>query len=65
MCGVLEQVTVTRYGTPLREGGSLPAIAEADNMGTYVMKFRGAGQGPKALAAEIICGELEIGRAHV
>src|SRR5215471_1067952 len=49
---------VTRYATPLREGGSLPAIVEADDLGTYVMKFRGAGQGPKALAAEIICGEL-------
>lgn len=58
VCGVLEQVTVTRYATPLREGSSLPAIVEADNLGTYVMKFRGAGQGPKALAAEIICGEL-------
>jgi hypothetical protein len=58
VCDVLEQVTVTRYATPLREGGSLPAIVEADNLGTYVMKFRGAGQGPKALAAEIICGEL-------
>jgi hypothetical protein len=55
---VLEQVTVTRYATPLREGGSLPAIVEADNLGTYVMKFHGAGQGPKALVAEIICGEL-------
>jgi len=55
---VLEHVTVTRYVTPLREGGSLPAIVEADNLGTYVMKFRGAGQGPKALAAEIIGGEL-------
>jgi HipA-like kinase len=55
---VLERVTVTRYVTPLREGGSLPAIVEADNFGTYVMKFRGAGQGPLALAAEIICGEL-------
>jgi hypothetical protein len=55
---VLEHVTVTRYATPLREGGSLPAIVEADNLGTYVMKFRGAGQGPKALVAEIICGEL-------
>jgi hypothetical protein len=43
---------------PLREGGSLPAIVEADNLGTYVLKFRGAGQGTKALAAEIICGEL-------
>jgi hypothetical protein len=39
---VLEHVTVTRYVTPLREGGSLPAIVEADNLGTYVMKFRGA-----------------------
>jgi hypothetical protein len=55
---MLEQVTVTRYVTPLREGGSLPAIVEADNLGTYVMKFRGAGQGPLALAAEIIAGEL-------
>src|ERR1700722_14038242 len=55
---VLEQVSVTRYVTPLREGGSLPALVEADNLGTYVMKFRGAGQGPKALVAEIICGEL-------
>ena len=44
--------------TPLREGGSLPAIVEADNLGTYVMKFRGAGQGPLALVAEIIAGEL-------
>jgi hypothetical protein len=49
---VLEHVTVTRYVTPLREGGSLPAIVEADNLGTYVMKFRGAGQGPLALVAE-------------
>jgi HipA-like kinase len=55
---VLEHVTVTRYVTPLREGGSLPAIVEADNLGTYVMKFSGAGQGPLALAAEIIAGEL-------
>jgi hypothetical protein len=55
---VLEQVTVTRYVTPLREGGSLPALVEADNLGTYVLKFRGAGQGPKALVAEIIGGEL-------
>jgi hypothetical protein len=55
---VLEYVTVTRYVTPLREGGSLPAIVEADNLGTYVMKFRGAGQGPLALVAEIIAGEL-------
>ena len=55
---MLEHVTVTRYVTPLREGGSLPAIVEADNLGTYVMKFRGAGQGPLALVAEIITGEL-------
>jgi hypothetical protein len=58
LAGVLEHVTVTRYVTPLREGGSLPAIVEADNLGTYVMKFRGAGQGPLALVAEIIAGEL-------
>src|ERR1700760_4361290 len=62
---VLERVTVTRYVTPLREGGSLPAIVEADNLGTYVLKFRGAGQGPLALVAEIIAGELarRLGRA--
>jgi hypothetical protein len=54
-------VTATRYVTPLREGGSLPAIVEADDDGLYVVKFRGAGQGPKALAAEIVAGEL--GRA--
>jgi hypothetical protein len=58
LSGVLEQVSVTRYVTPLREGGSLPALVEADNLGTYVLKFRGAGQGAKALAAEIIGGEL-------
>src|ERR1051325_11929083 len=51
-------LAVTRYVTPLREGVSLPAIVEADNLGTYVMKFRGAGQGPLALVAEIIAGEL-------
>src|SRR5580704_13490052 len=55
---VLEQVSVTRYVTPLREGGSLPALVEADNLGTYVLKFRGAGQGPLALVAEVIAGEL-------
>src|SRR5258708_19372065 len=58
LSAVLEQVSVIRYVTPLREGGSLPALVEADNLGTYVMKFRGAGQGPKALVAEIIGGEL-------
>jgi hypothetical protein len=56
--GVLRQVTATRYVTPLREGGSLPGLVEADDLGTYVVKFRGAGQGPKALIAEVISGEL-------
>src|ERR1700709_2897195 len=51
-------VNVTRYVTPLREGGSLPAIAEADDEFLYVLKFRGAGQGPKALIAELIGGEI-------
>src|SRR4051795_9118674 len=51
-------VTATRYVTPLREGGSLPAIVEADDDGLYVLKFRGAGQGPRALVAELISGEL-------
>jgi hypothetical protein len=55
---VLRQVTATRYVTPLREGGSLPAVVEADDLGTYVVKFRGAGQGLKALIAEVISGEL-------
>jgi hypothetical protein len=54
-------VHVTRYVTPLREGGSLPAIVEADDDGLYVLKFRGAGHGAKALIAELISGE--IGRA--
>jgi hypothetical protein len=54
-------VRVTRYVTPLREGGSLPAIVEADDDGMYVLKFRGAGQGPRALIAELLSGE--IGRA--
>src|SRR3954469_18934343 len=57
----LRKVTATRYVTPLREGGSLPAIVEADDDGLYVLKFRGAGQGPKALIAELVAGEL--GRA--
>lgn len=57
----LRTVAVTRYVTPLREGGSVPAIVEADDDGMYVIKFRGAGQGPKALVAEVIAGEL--GRA--
>ena len=54
----LRNVNVTRYVTPLREGGSLPAIVEADDEFMYVMKFRGAGQGPKALVAELISGEI-------
>lgn len=58
---MLRTVTATRYVTPLREGGSLPAIIEADDDGLYVLKFRGAGQGPRALIAELIAGE--IGRA--
>ncbi len=55
---VLPNVTAIRYVTPLREGGSLPAIVEADDLGTYVVKFHGAGQGRKALIAEVISGEL-------
>jgi hypothetical protein len=58
---VLRTVTATRYVTPLREGGSLPAIVEADDDGLYVLKFRGAGQGPKALAAEVVAGEVARG----
>jgi hypothetical protein len=58
---MLRTITVTRYVTPLREGGSLPAIVEADDDGLYVLKFRGAGQGVKALIAELVAGEL--GRA--
>lgn len=54
----IRTVNVTRYVTPLREGGSLPAIAEADDGFLYVLKFRGAGQGIKALIAEFIGGEL-------
>jgi hypothetical protein len=54
----LRTVRVTRYATPLREGGSLPAIVEADDDGLYVLKFRGAGHGEKALVAEVVAGEL-------
>jgi hypothetical protein len=54
----IRKVNVTRYITPLREGGSLPAIAEADDGFLYVVKFRGAGQGPKSLIAELISGEI-------
>ncbi|AWO00989.1 aminotransferase class I and II [Chitinophaga alhagiae] len=55
---IIRKVDVTRYVTPLREGGSLPAIAEADDGFLYVLKFRGAGQGIKALIAELIGGEI-------
>ncbi len=55
---MLPTVTATAYLTPLREGGSLPGIVEADDLGTYVVKFTGAGQGTKALVAEIVVGEL-------
>ncbi|GAA2393228.1 hypothetical protein GCM10010420_17540 [Streptomyces glaucosporus] len=55
---MLPEVTATRYVTPLREGGSLPGIVEADDLGTYVMKFTGAGQGRKTLVAEVLCGRL-------
>src|ERR1035438_767990 len=58
---MLRTVHATRYVTPFREGGSLPALVEADDLGLYVLKFYGVGQGPLALAAEIIAGE--IGRA--
>jgi HipA-like kinase len=54
----LRTVTATRYVTPLREGGSLPAVVEADDQGMYVLKFRGAGQGPKVLIAELVAGEI-------
>jgi hypothetical protein len=57
----MRTVAATRYVTPLREGGSLPAVIEADDDGLYVLKFRGAGQGAKALTAELVAGE--IGRA--
>ncbi len=55
---MLPRVQAIRYVTPLREGGSLPAVMEADDLGTYVVKFRGAGQGRKALIAEIISAGL-------
>ncbi|MET7600006.1 HipA family kinase [Streptomyces sp. NPDC005481] len=55
---MLKEVIATRYITPLREGGSLPGLVEADDLRTYVMKFTGAGQGRKTLVAEVVCGEL-------
>jgi hypothetical protein len=54
----LRTIEATRYVTPLREGGSLPALIEASDDGMYVLKFRGAGQGRKALIAEVVAGEL-------
>jgi hypothetical protein len=54
----MRTIRATRYVTPLREGGSLPAIVEADDDGLYVLKFRGAGQGPRALIAELVAGEM-------
>ena len=55
---MIPTVSVTRYVTPLREGGSLPGVVEADDLGTYVCKFRGAGQGVRVLVAEVIVSEL-------
>ncbi|MFJ6540043.1 HipA family kinase [Streptomyces sp. NPDC091385] len=55
---MLTEVTATRFVTPLREGGSLPGLVEADDLGLYVLKFTGAGQGRKTLVAEVVCGEL-------
>lgn len=55
---MLHEVVGTRYVTPLREGGSLPGLVEADDLGTYVTKFTGAGQGRKTLVAEVVSGEL-------
>ncbi|MGC0415657.1 HipA family kinase [Embleya sp. AB8] len=55
---MLPLVHAIRYVTPMREGGSLPGLVEADDLGTYVVKFRSAGQGPKVLVAEVVVGEL-------
>ena len=55
---MLPAVTATRYVTPLREGGSLPGLMEADDLGTYVVKWRAAGQGVNVLVAEVVCAEL-------
>ncbi len=55
---MLRTVTATRYVLPLREGGSLPGLMEADDLGTWVVKFSGAGQGRKVLVAEVLVGEL-------
>ena len=61
MTARLRSVRATRYVTPFREGGSLPGLVEAEDDGLYVVKFRGAAQGPRALVAEVLAGEL--GRA--
>jgi hypothetical protein len=58
MASPLRTVRATRYVTPLREGGSMPGLVEADDDGLYVVKFRGAGQGLKALIAEVVVGEI-------
>lgn len=58
---MLRTVTATRYVTPLREGGSLPGLMEADDLGTYVVKYIGAGQGRKVLIAEIVCAGIARG----
>jgi hypothetical protein len=58
---MLRRVAATRYVVPLREGGSLPAVMEADDGAAYVVKFRAAGQGPRALVAEVVVGELARG----
>ncbi|MGW0613848.1 HipA family kinase [Streptomyces sp. NPDC002788] len=55
---MLKEVIATRFIAPLREGGSLPGLVEADDFGLYVLKFAGAGQGRKTLVAEVVCGEL-------
>lgn len=55
---MLDHVTAARYVTPLREGGSMPGVVEGEDLGTYVVKFRGAGQGLKVLVAEVVVGEL-------
>ena len=55
---MIPTVAVTRYVTPLREGGSLPGIVEGDDLGTYVCKFRGAGQGVRVLVAGVVVGEI-------
>ena len=58
---MLPAVTATRYVTPLREGGSLPGLMEADDLGTYVVKWRAAGQGVNVLVAEVVCARAGPG----